>query len=131
MDALLKKGQIKTANSSRKFSGYQTGFPFMVNRLTGEDVWPIEERPVPEGDGSVQGEVLSSTQPFPTKPAALLDQIKKPAIWKLGDWLGAVQCSRLCDKLTNEGLHTLPATKGEGALTYLGGVRWGSLAIDS
>lgn len=29
------------------------GFLFVVNRLTGEDVWPIEERPVPQGDGSV------------------------------------------------------------------------------
>ena len=52
------------------------GFLFVVNRLTGEDVWPIEERPVPQGDGSVQGEKLSPTQPFPTKPAPLLDQSK-------------------------------------------------------
>nr|WP_256596775.1 hypothetical protein [Pseudescherichia vulneris] len=33
---------------------------------------------MPQGDGSVQGEVLSPTQPFPTKPAPLLDQSKKP-----------------------------------------------------
>ena len=64
------------------------GFLFVVNRLTGEDVWPIEERPVPQGDGSVQGEVLSPTQPFPTKPAPLLDQSKKPEIWKLADIVG-------------------------------------------
>ena len=109
------------------------GFLFVVNRLTGEDVWPIEERPVPQGDGSVQGEVLSPTQPFPTKPAPLLDQSKKPAIWKLADMVGAGQCSRLWDNLTYEGMYTPPTTKGEGTLTYpdsAGGVQWGGVAFD-
>jgi len=109
------------------------GFLFVVNRLTGEDVWPIEERPVPQGDGSVQGEVLSPTQPFPTKPAPLLDQSKKPAIWKLADIVGAGQCSRLWDNLTYEGMYTPPTTKGEGTLTYpdsAGGVQWGGVAFD-
>ena len=109
------------------------GFLFVVNRLTGEDVWPIEERPVPQGDGSVQGEVLSPTQPFPTKPAPLLDQSKKPEIWKLADIVGGGQCSRLWDNLTYEGMYTPPITKGEGTLTYpdsAGGVQWGGVAFD-
>lgn len=109
------------------------GFLFVVNRLTGDDVWPIEERPVPQGDGSVQGEVLSPTQPFPTKPAPLLDQSKKPEIWKLADIVGGGQCSRLWDNLTYEGMYTPPTTKGEGTLTYpdsAGGVQWGGVAFD-
>ncbi|TXU00231.1 pyrroloquinoline quinone-dependent dehydrogenase [Enterobacter hormaechei] len=109
------------------------GFLFVVNRLTGEDVWPIEERPVPQGDGSVKGEVLSPTQPFPTKPAPLLDQSKKPEIWKLADIVGGGQCSRLWDNLTYEGMYTPPTTKGEGTLTYpdsAGGVQWGGVAFD-
>jgi len=109
------------------------GFLFVVNRLTGEDVWPIEERPVPQGDGSVQGEALSPTQPFPTKPAPLLDQSKKPEIWKLADIVGGGQCSRLWDNLTYEGMYTPPTTKGEGTLTYpdsAGGVQWGGVAFD-
>ncbi|EMX8595926.1 pyrroloquinoline quinone-dependent dehydrogenase [Enterobacter hormaechei] len=109
------------------------GFLFVINRLTGEDVWPIEERPVPQGDGSVQGEVLSPTQPFPTKPAPLLDQSKKPEIWKLADIVGGGQCSRLWDNLTYEGMYTPPTTKGEGTLTYpdsAGGVQWGGVAFD-
>ncbi len=109
------------------------GFLLVVNRLTGEDVWPIEERPVPQGDGSVQGEVLSPTQPFPTKPAPLLDQSKKPEIWKLADIVGGGQCSRLWDNLTYEGMYTPPTTKGEGTLTYpdsAGGVQWGGVAFD-
>jgi quinoprotein glucose dehydrogenase len=41
-------------------------FVYTFNRVTGEPVWPIEERPVPQTD--VPGEWTSPTQPFPTKP---------------------------------------------------------------
>jgi quinoprotein glucose dehydrogenase len=40
---------------------------FVFDRVTGEPVWPIEERPVPQSN--TPGERLSPTQPFPTKPA--------------------------------------------------------------
>jgi len=43
------------------------GFVFVLDRVTGQPIWPIEERPVPRGD--VPGEWYSPTQPFPTKPA--------------------------------------------------------------
>ena len=43
-------------------------FLYVFDRVTGEPVWPIEERPVPRGD--VPGEWYSPTQPFPTKPPA-------------------------------------------------------------
>ncbi|WP_052444914.1 pyrroloquinoline quinone-dependent dehydrogenase [Chromohalobacter japonicus] len=109
------------------------GFLFVVNRLTGEDVWPIEERPVPQGDGSVKGEEYADTQPFPTKPAPLLDQSEKPKVWKLADVVGGGECSALWDDLTYEGMYTPPTTKGEGALAYpdsAGGVQWGGVAFD-
>jgi quinoprotein glucose dehydrogenase len=41
-------------------------FLFVFNRETGEPIWPIEERPVPQSDAP--GERTSPTQPFPTKP---------------------------------------------------------------
>ena len=44
------------------------GMNFVFDRVTGEPVWPIEERPVPT-EGAVPGEKLSPTQPFPTRPA--------------------------------------------------------------
>ena len=44
------------------------GWAFTFNRETGEPIWPIEERPVPQSE--VPGEKLSATQPAPTKPAA-------------------------------------------------------------
>ena len=43
-------------------------FLYVFDRVTGEPLWPIEERPVPQGD--VPGEYYSLTQPFPTKPPA-------------------------------------------------------------
>ena len=45
----------------------KSAFLFVLNRETGEPIWPIEERPVPQSD--VPGEKTSPTQPFPTKPA--------------------------------------------------------------
>jgi len=43
-------------------------FLYVFDRVTGQPVWPIEERPVPRGD--VPGETYSPTQPFPTRPPA-------------------------------------------------------------
>ena len=43
-------------------------FAFAFDRVTGEPIWPIEERPVPQSN--TPGEVTSPTQPFPTKPPA-------------------------------------------------------------
>ncbi len=43
-------------------------FTYVFDRVTGEPVWPIEERPVQAGD--VPGEWYAPTQPFPTKPPA-------------------------------------------------------------
>jgi quinoprotein glucose dehydrogenase len=40
------------------------GFLFVFDRVTGEPLWPIEERPVPKSD--MPGEQAWPTQPFPT-----------------------------------------------------------------
>ena len=44
----------------------KSAFLFVLNRETGEPIWPIEERPVPQSE--VPSEKTSPTQPFPTKP---------------------------------------------------------------
>lgn len=41
---------------------------YVFNRITGEPVWPIVEKPVPQS--TVPGEKTWPTQPFPTKPPA-------------------------------------------------------------
>jgi quinoprotein glucose dehydrogenase len=45
----------------------KTGYLYVFDRVTGEPIWPIEERPVPQTT-TVPGEVLWPTQPFPTAP---------------------------------------------------------------
>ncbi len=50
-------------------------FLYVFDRITGQPVWPIEERPVPQSD--VPGEKTSPTQPFPTKPPAYARQAVK------------------------------------------------------
>ena len=44
----------------------KTGFVYAFDRVTGQPIWPIEERAVPASD--VPGERAARTQPVPTKP---------------------------------------------------------------
>jgi len=61
-DAQIGGRTIKTLAQPTK-----SAFLFVLNRETGEPVWPIEERPVPQSE--LPGEKTSPTQPFPTRPA--------------------------------------------------------------
>jgi quinoprotein glucose dehydrogenase len=50
----------------------KTGYAYVFDRVSGQPVWPIEERPVPPSD--VPGERASPTQPVPTRPAPFAKQ---------------------------------------------------------
>ena len=52
--------------------GTKHGLLFVFDRVTGEPLWPIEEKPVPQSD--LRGEQAWPTQPFPSKPAPLMRQ---------------------------------------------------------
>jgi quinoprotein glucose dehydrogenase len=52
--------------------GTKHGLLFVFDRVTGEPLWPIEERSVPASE--LRGEKAWPTQPFPTKPAPLMRQ---------------------------------------------------------
>lgn len=52
--------------------GTKHGLLFVFDRVTGQPLWPIEERPVPPSD--LIGEQAWPTQPFPTKPLPLMRQ---------------------------------------------------------
>jgi glucose dehydrogenase len=62
MDITVDGEEIKAVTQITK-----QAFAFVFNRETGEPVWDIEEREVPQSD--VPGEFSSATQPFPTNPA--------------------------------------------------------------
>jgi quinoprotein glucose dehydrogenase len=61
--------EITVAGEQRKAVAQVTkqGFSFVFDRVTGEPIWPIDERPVPQS--TVPGEKSSRTQPFPSRPA--------------------------------------------------------------
>jgi quinoprotein glucose dehydrogenase len=104
------------------------GMVFVLNRLTGEPIFPIEERPVPQSD--VPGETTSPTQPFSSIPPLF------PLFLHAGDLAGhtladAKSCAAQISALRNEGIYTPPSL--HGSLLYpgsLGGVNWGSPAFD-
>lgn len=52
--------------------GTKHGLLFVFDRETGEPLWPIEEKPVPQSD--LRGEQAWPTQPFPSKPVPLMRQ---------------------------------------------------------
>ena len=58
------------------------GFTYVFDRVTGEPLWPIEERPVPT-DTELPGEQLSLTQPFPTKPEPFEYQGSGSMTWSI------------------------------------------------
>jgi quinoprotein glucose dehydrogenase len=50
----------------------KTGWLYVFDRVTGEPIWPIEERPVPQTD--MPGEQTWPTQPYPTNPPPFAQQ---------------------------------------------------------
>ena len=54
----------------------KTGFVFVLDRLTGEPLFEVEERPVPKSE--IPGEQTSPTQPFPVKPPPFARQSMTP-----------------------------------------------------
>jgi quinoprotein glucose dehydrogenase len=64
-----------TVNGQRRkiiASTTKQGWIYTLDRVTGEPIWPIEEKPVLQSE--VPGEVTSPTQPIPTRPAPYAQQ---------------------------------------------------------
>ncbi|HSK40527.1 MAG TPA: PQQ-binding-like beta-propeller repeat protein, partial [Arenibaculum sp.] len=101
------------------------GFVFVLDRDSGQPVWPVEERPVPQG--AVEGEQLSPTQPFPTHVPALLPQrISPDDAFGLIPFRDRAFCRDRLAAARNEGLYTPPSTQGTVIFPMTGGgVNWG------
>jgi quinoprotein glucose dehydrogenase len=106
------------------------GHIFLLDRLTGEPIFPVEERPVPQG-GVADGEYVAPTQPFPTLPAPLHPHSLPPEdVWGLTP-IDRSECRRLVASLRNEGIFTPPSREGSIVFPGLGGgVNWGSVSVD-
>jgi len=104
------------------------GFIFVLNRLTGDPIFPITEVKVPQTH--VPGEVSSPTQPEETIPEPTV-----PARWPGVDTLANViafgGCGVRASKLINDGRFTPPSL--QGSLIFppsTGGIEWGGGAVD-
>jgi quinoprotein glucose dehydrogenase len=108
------------------------GLLFVFNRVTGEPVYGMEERPVPQTE--VPGEVTAKTQPFPLKPPPLAKNT-----FRLEDLYDrSPEHARFCKELfaTNQmkigGPYTPLPLEGNALFfpSTLGGGNWGGVSID-
>jgi quinoprotein glucose dehydrogenase len=108
----------------------KTGMLFVFDRETGEPVFEIVERPVPQSD--VAGEAAAPTQPFPATPSLVSHAAVTPQdAWGL-TFYDRGKCRELIEQYRSEGIFTPPSLKGTIlSPSYVGGVNWGSLAFDS
>jgi len=110
--------------------GTKTGLIFSFNRETGEPIFEIEERAVPQG--GVAGEHLSPTQPFPVAPPSVArhDAITEDDAWGMM-FFDTRACRKKIARLRSEGLFTPPSLQGTLELPgYGGGINWGGLAFE-
>ena len=117
----------------------KSAFMFILNRVTGEPIHGVEERPVPAGD--VPGEQYSPTQPIPLKPPPVARVSIGPDDVVTADDTTpehAAACRELWDTVGyyNEGPYTPLRLKQEGTPPSLvfpgagGGVNWNGTAYD-
>ncbi|MEZ4421980.1 MAG: pyrroloquinoline quinone-dependent dehydrogenase [Gemmatimonadota bacterium] len=112
-------------------------FVFVFDRVTGEPVWPIEERPVPAS--TVPGEVAAPTQPFPTRPAPFdLQGITRDDLIDFTPELRA-EAERILDGFVWGEMFTPPSVRDDrpggtqGTLLmpgWVGGANWNGAAVD-
>ena len=105
------------------------GHVFVLDRESGEPIFPVEERAVPQS--RVPGEQTAATQPFPLKPAPLHPHgLSAEEIWGLTP-IDRKACREAFEKLRTEGIFTPPGF--EDTLEYPGlggGVNWGSVSVN-
>jgi quinoprotein glucose dehydrogenase len=106
------------------------GFVFLLDRLTGKPLFPVEERPVPAS--KVPGEATWVTQPFPLKPPPLARQkaVTRSELSQVTPESGKY-CAELFDQVISGGIFTPPGT--ELTLWFpgtLGGATWSGASFD-
>lgn len=105
------------------------GHLFILNRETGEPLFPVEERPVPASD--VAGEEAWPTQPFPELPKPLVPHEISPADAFGIDDAERQWCTTQMTGKRNEGIFTPPSLQGSILFPgNIGGSNWGGVAID-
>jgi quinoprotein glucose dehydrogenase len=105
------------------------GFVFVLDRETGQPLFPVEERSVPRSD--VPGERSWSTQPFPTAPPPLVPQHLTEAGLHAPTPEHREACREKLAALRNDGLFTPPSERGSIVYPFAaGGANWSGAAWD-
>ena len=104
-------------------------FIYVLDRVTGEPVWPIEERAVPLS--TVPGERVSPTQPFPTRPAPFdLQGISEDTLIDFTAELRS-EALEIIEQFDYGMLYTPPSLRGTINLPgWTGGAEWSGAAFD-
>lgn len=110
-------------------AGSKTGHLFLLDRMTGQPLFDVEERKVPASD--VEGEHASPTQPIPLAPKPWIPQSIRPEdAWGIND-SDRAWCREKIASLRNEGIFTPPSLKGSLMIPgNIGGMHWGGAAWD-
>jgi quinoprotein glucose dehydrogenase len=105
------------------------GMLFVLDRRTGEPLFGIEERAVPQN--GVDGEALSPTQPFSALPSLVPNAPLTAAdAWGFTPW-DRGKCADQITALRSEGIYTPPSLQGTVEWPgYAGGSNWGSVSFD-
>jgi glucose dehydrogenase len=106
------------------------GFLYVLDRVTGQPIWPVEERPVPKSD--VPGEESWPTQPFPTRPPPFARQTLTEK--DINPYIPADEQTLTRERIhnaRNEGLFTPPGFQGTIEIPGSnGGASWATAAVD-
>ncbi len=106
------------------------GYLYVFDRVTGEPLWPVEDRPVPASDAP--GEHASPTQPIPTAPPPFARLTFTEA--DINPYIPEEDREKVREILRtyrNEGLYTPPSLRGTVMMPgHNGGANWGSVAVD-
>lgn len=105
------------------------GFTYVLHRETGQPIFPIEERPVPQSD--IPGEVSSPTQPFPTRPEPIAASgLDVDDLWGVNE-ADREWCLDFFTPFRSEGIFTPPSLVGSVVFPGNGGgANWSGGAFD-
>ena len=102
---------------------------YILNRQTGESLFPVEERPVPQG--GVEPDYLADTQPFSAYHTLAFPPLEEKDMWGMSP-IDQLWCRIQYRRSHYDGIYTPPTTDRHWIQYpgYNGGNDWGSVAVD-
>jgi len=104
---------------------------YVLDRRTGEPLFPVEEREVPT-DMGVEPDYLADTQPFSSYHSLMFPALEEKDMWGM-TLLDQLWCRIQFRQANYQGPYTPPTTDGHWIQYpgYNGGSDWGSVAVDT